>query len=93
MSLVQALALFNQAGNFIRVGLQQLQPWVQSTPDWALYGLPGVDVQVNPQGPCTVTSIESMWLLYVNAVVIQSWGQVPSTGPCMGCSQLSTDPG
>ena len=34
-----------------------------------------------------------MWFLYVNTIVIQSWEQVPSTEPCMGCSQLSTDSG
>ena len=93
MSLIQALALFNQAGNLIRVSLQQLQPWVQSTSGQALYRLPGVNVQVNPQGPCMATSIDLMWPSYVNAVVIQSQGQAPSTGPCTGCSQLSTDPG
>ena len=70
MSLIQALALFNQTGNLIRVSLQQLQPWVQSTPGQALYRLPGVDVQVNLQGPCTATSIDLMWPLYINAVVI-----------------------
>ena len=93
MSLVQALTLFNQAGNLIRISLQQLQPWVWSTPGQALYRLSGVDVQVNLQGPCTAALIDLMQPLYINIIVIQSQGQVPSTGPYMGCSQLSTDSG
>ena len=92
MSLVQAQALF-VGNNTLRCGGQRLAPWVRSGPARACLGLPGTDVQVNPEGACTPASVYSMRQSYIAAILIHSRGYVPSSGACTSCSQLDEDPG